>query len=428
MNASTPQVRSRPRIVIVGAGFGGLNAVQTLRHTPADIVLIDRRNHHLFQPLLYQVATAGLSPAEIAAPVRRIVRGQRNVSVRLGEVNGVNLAQKRVLLADHEEPYDYLVVATGARHAYFGHDEWEPFAPGLKTLEDAVALRRRILLAFERAEASDDQAERQRLLTFIIVGAGPTGVELAGALSELARKALAADFRRIDTRMTRILLIEAGPRVLATFPEDLSNDAAGSLRKLGVEIRTGAAVTQVDERCVMVASEHIDAGTVIWGAGVAASPAARWLGVESDRAGRVLVRPDLSISQAPGVFVIGDVAHAVGARGRPLPGIATVAKQQGRYVGRVLDARVRARVNPPPFRYRNLGNLATIGRRSAVVDFGWLRLHGYIAWVIWCVAHVYFLIGFRNRVVVTLDWIISYVTFSRGARLITGEERTEQED
>ncbi len=389
------------------------------------MTVIDRRNHHLFQPLLYQVATAGLSPAEIAAPVRSILRRQKNAQVLLGEVTGIDLQQRQVCIGERREPYDFLIVATGARHGYFGHDEWEPFAPGLKTLEDAIEIRRRILLAFERAEMSHDSSERNRLLTFVIVGGGPTGVELAGTLSELARQALAADFRNIDTRMTRVILAEAGPRVLPAFPASLSERAKSSLIHLGVEIRLGVAVTQVDACGVLLGAERIEAATVLWAAGVASSPAAKWLGAAQDKAGRVMVEPDLSVPGHPEVFVIGDTAHVPGAEGKPLPGIATVAKQQGRYVARVICARVSNQLAAGTFRYRNRGNLATIGRRAAVVDFGWLRLSGWIAWFIWCAAHIFFLIGFRNRLVVALDWIISYITFGRGARLITGDGKDE---
>ncbi len=422
-HAQLTRTRQVPRVVIIGAGFGGLNAAHALRKAPVDVIVIDQRNHHLFQPLLYQVATAGLSPAEIASPIRSVLRRQRNAQVFLGEVTAIDTAQHQVVFGERRELYDYLIVATGARHAYFGHDDWEPNAPGLKTLEDALEIRRRILTAFEQAEICEDPAQRQRLLTFVIIGGGPTGVELAGALSELARKALTTDFRNIDTRMTRIVLVEAGSRVLTAFPESLSENARRSLTHLGVEIRFGTAVTQVDAQGVNLADERIEATTVLWAAGVASSPAARWLDVEHDRAGRALVTADLSIPGHAEIFVIGDAALAKGDNDKPLPGIATVAKQQGRYVARLISAKLRNEILPGPFRYHNPGNLATIGRRTAVVDFGWLRLQGFIAWGIWCVAHILFLIGFRNRVVVALDWIISYVTFGRGARLITGDER-----
>ena len=426
MCADHTAVSSRPRVVIIGAGFGGLNAAHALRAAPVQVTVIDRRNHHLFQPLLYQVATAGLSPAEIAAPVRSILRRQKNARVLLGEVTQIDLQHRQVCVGEHREHFDFLIVATGARHGYFGHDEWERYAPGLKTLEDAIEIRRRILLAFERAEMSLDTSERNRLLTFVIVGGGPTGVELAGTLSELARKALAADFRHIDTRMTRVILAEAGPQVLPAFPASLSERAKKSLTDLGVEVRLGVAVTQVDELGVLLGTERIHAATVLWAAGVAASTAAKLLGAAQDRAGRTLVEPDLSVPGHPEVFVIGDTAHVSGTDGKPLPGIATVAKQQGRYLGRLIRARVQNQSTSEKFRYRNPGNLATIGRRAAVVDFGWLRMSGWIAWFIWCAAHIFFLIGFRNRLVVALDWIISYITFGRGARLITGSGRDER--
>jgi len=410
----------RPQVVIVGAGFGGLSAAKALKHVPVDVTVIDRRNYHLFQPLLYQVATAGLSPADIAAPIRSILRHQRNTTVLLGRVNDIDRAARRVMIGVQAVPYDYLVVATGARHAYFGREEWEPFAPGLKKIEDATELRRRILIAFEKAESEADPAERVRLLSFAVIGGGPTGVEMAGAIAELARRALAADFRNIDPRLARIVLIEAGPRLLAAFPERLSAIAKRSLERLGVEVRLGAAVTGCRDDGVMVGDELIPCRTIVWGAGVAASPAARWLGTDKDRVGRVPVGPDLALADAPHIFVIGDTAAAIGADGRPLPGVAPVAKQQGVYVARAIAARVTGRRLPPPFRYRNLGNLATIGRRSAVADFGRVRLSGSIAWVLWGIVHVLFLLGFRNRVTVLIHWLWAYVTFQSGSRLITG--------
>jgi NADH dehydrogenase len=410
----------RPHVVIVGAGFGGLSATLALAKAPVDVTLIDRRNYHLFQPLLYQVATAGLSPADIAYPIRSIVRHHSNVAVTLGKVTGVDLAGRRVLLGERHVPYDYLVLATGARHAYFGHDEWEPYAPGLKKIEDATEIRRRVLLAFERAEASVDEGERRRLMTFVIVGGGPTGVEMAGAVVELAHKALSRDFRRINPRAARIILVEAAPRLLLTFPDSLSETARRSLERLGVEVRLGKAVTACDETGVIVGDERIESTTVIWCAGVASSPAARWLGAESDRAGRAKVARDFSLFGHPEVFVIGDAAAGVDHDGTPLPGVAPVAKQQGTYVARVIRARLRGE-SPAPFRYRNYGNLATIGRKAAVADFGWLRISGFPAWLLWCVVHIAFLIGFRNRIAVMLDWFWAYITFQRGARLITGD-------
>ncbi|MGE0746220.1 MAG: NAD(P)/FAD-dependent oxidoreductase [Rhodospirillales bacterium] len=409
-----------PRVVIVGAGFGGLEAAKALSGQPVRVTVIDARNHHLFQPLLYQVATAGLSPADIAAPIRSVLRDDRNVEVVLATVTGVDAAARAVVTADRRIGYDYLILATGARHAYFGHDEWEPYAPGLKTIDDATALRRRILLAFERAEAETDPGARRRLLSFVIVGGGPTGVELAGALAELARRALARDFRHIDPRQSRIVLVEAGPRVLAGFPEALSAHAARSLERLGVEVMMGAPVTAVDAGGAVAGGVRLAAANVLWAAGVAASPAARWLGADADRTGRIMVGTDLSVPGHDTVFAIGDTALIAGPDGRPLPGIAPVAKQQGRYVGRLIAGRVRGRGAPAPFCYRDAGNLATIGRKAAVADFGWLRLTGFPAWVLWSIAHIYFLIGFRNRLSVALNWAWAYLTFQRGARLITG--------
>ena len=409
----------RPRVVIVGGGFGGLSAAKALRRAPFDVTLIDRNNHHLFQPLLYQVATAGLSPADIASPIRSILNGQRNVRVMLAEVSGVDEARKEVIADDRRVPYDYLVLATGARHAYFGHDNWAGFAPGLKTLDDATYLRRRILLAFEHAENESDPAERQRLMTFVVVGGGPTGVEMAGAIAELAKRALAADFHAIDPRCARIILVEAAPRVLTPFDERLSQAAKRSLEQLGVEVRLGEAVTDCSCEGVRLGSDFIPARTIIWAAGVMASPAGRWLGAETDRAGRTKVRADLSVPGHPDVFVIGDTAAVAGIDGAPLPGVAPVAKQQGQYVARALIARHQGHT-APAFRYRDFGSLATIGRSRAVAQFGRLRISGFIAWVLWSLAHVYFLIGFRNRFVVALNWAWSYITFQRGSRLITG--------
>lgn len=406
------------RIVIVGVGFGGLAAARGLAKSPAEIVLVDRRNYHLFQPLLYQVATAALSPADIAWPIRALVSGQANTSVRLGRVTGIDLGQRQLLLEEERLDYDQLVLATGARHSYFGHDAWEATAPGLKKIADATHIRERILIAFERAEVCCDAAEQRRLLTFVVIGAGPTGVEMAGAIAELARMALKADFRHIDPRATRVVLVEAGPRVLPSFPERLSAAACRQLERLGVEVRTKAAVTACDEEGVELAGERLAARTVIWAAGVIASPAARWLGAAADRAGRVLVEPDLSVPGHPEIFVIGDTAACL-EDGRPVPGIAPAAKQMGTYVARLLDARLRGRPAPAAFRYRHQGSLATIGRRAAVADLGWIRLAGPIAWALWALAHVWFLIGWRNRVVVGLNWLWNYVTFERGARLIT---------
>jgi len=367
------------------------------------------------------VATAGLSPADIAAPIRGIVGQYRNVTVLLGTVDGVDRERRTVSLeGGRRVPYDYLVLATGARHAYFGHDDWEPLAPGLKRIEDATEIRRRILLAFELAESETDEAERRRLMNLVVVGGGPTGVELAGAIAELASRALAKDFRHIDPRAARIILVEAGPRVLATMPDDLSEDARKRLERLGVEVRLGAPVTAVDAAGVTTATERIEARTVLWAAGVAASPAGDWLDAERDKVGRVKVAADLSLPSYPEIFVIGDTALVLDARGKALPGVAPVAKQQGHYVGKLIAARLAGRAQPPPFRYRDYGNLATIGRKAAVIDFGWIHLRGFVAWMIWTLAHVYYLIGFRNRLVVALNWLWAYFTFQRGARLIVG--------
>ena len=408
-----------PRVVIVGGGFGGLSAAKALAKQPFDVTLIDRNNHHLFQPLLYQVATAGLSPADIASPIRGIIGSQRNTTVMLAEVSGVDTARKEVIAEGRRIAYDYLVLATGARHAYFGHDDWAAFAPGLKTIDDATYLRRRILLAFERAENETDAEERRRLMTFVVIGGGPTGVEMAGAIAELAKRALAADFRSIDPRGARIILVEAAPRVLTPFTETLSDTARRSLEQLGVEVRLGAAVTDCSCEGVRLGGDFIPARTIIWAAGVMASPAGRWLGAETDRAGRVKVRADLSVPGHPDVFVIGDTAAATAPDGSMLPGVAPVAKQQGQYVARALIARSKGRT-AEAFRYRDFGLLATIGRSRAVVQIGGLHISGFLAWVLWSVAHVYFLIGFRNRFIVALNWAWSYITFQRGSRLITG--------
>jgi len=413
---------ARPRIVIVGAGFGGLSTAHALSGADADVTVIDRRNYHLFQPLLYQVATAGLSPAQIASPIRAILRHDANVRVVLGKVTGVDKERRVVRLEEREIPYDQLVLATGSRHAYFGHDEWESVAPGLKKIDDATSIRRRILTAFEHAESTESQEARRRFLTFVVIGAGPTGVEMAGAIAELAHVALRHDFRTIDPREARVILVEAGSTVLAAFPPVLSAAARSALERLHVEIRLGTPVSGCNESGVTIGKEHLPTATIIWAAGVAASAAGHWLGVERDRIGRVPVGPDLTVPGHPEIFVIGDTASAAGQDGKPLPGLAPVAKQQGAYVARVLRARLAARPAPPPFRYRNYGTMATIGRRSAVADFGWLRLDGTLAWLMWGLVHISFLIGFRNRLVVMLEWIWSYMTFQSGARLITGSE------
>jgi NADH:quinone reductase (non-electrogenic) len=412
----------RPKVVIVGAGFGGLEAAKALRRAPADVIVIDRQNHHCFQPLLYQVATAALSPADVAWPTRHILRDQRNVTVLMEEVIGVDVQRKQLHTKLGEAPYDYLVVATGATHAYFGHDEWAAYAPGLKRIEDGTRIRRSILIAFEQAELTANSDERRRLLTFVIIGGGATGVEMAGAIAEIARQTLAADFRRIDPSSARIILIEAGPRLLPAFPPEQSDFVRVALMRAGVDVKTDTRVTNCDARGVDIDGGRIDAGTLIWAAGVVASPAAGWLGADADRAGRVKVNPDLSLPGYPDVFVIGDTAAVTDQAGRPVPGIASAAKQMGRYVGKLIAARVVGRSAPGPFRYMHLGELATIGRRAAVVKLGRLRLKGFIGWLFWAAVHIYFLIGVRNRFVVAFSWLWTYVTFQRGARLITEPE------
>jgi NADH dehydrogenase len=411
--------RDRPKVVVVGAGFGGLSVAKALARSPFDIVLIDRQNYHLFQPLLYQVATATLSPADIAAPIRGILAGQRNTTVLLASVDAVHPERREVVAHNRRIPYDYLVIATGARHAYFGHDDWAPFAPGLKTIDDATCLRAKILLAFERAESEQDQVEKRRLLNFVVIGGGPTGVELAGAIVELAKRALAKDFRTIDPQCARIFLVEAGPRLLAAFDPPLSQKAQEALKRLGVEVRLCQPVSHCDRSGVRVGSEEIPAATIVWAAGVMASPAGAWLGVPTDRAGRVVVGPDFSVPGYPEIFVIGDTAAATDTSGKPLPGVAPVAKQQGRHVASLLLARCRGQAERP-FRYRDFGSFATIGRKLAVAEFGGVRLSGLAAWLLWSIVHVYFLIGFRSRMVVSLTWLWSYLTFKRGTRLITG--------
>jgi NADH dehydrogenase len=410
-----------PRVVIVGAGFGGLTAARELRRAPVEVTVVDRRNHHLFQPLLYQVATAALSPGDIAYPIRSILRRQGNADVLLADVASVDTAKREVTLTDGRLAYDFLILAAGARHAYFGHDDWEKRAPGLKSLEDALDIRRKILLAFEKAEREQDPEKRKTLLTFVLVGGGPTGAELAGAIGEISRQVLSSDFRAIDPREARILLLEAGPRLLPAFPPDLSAKAASALGKLGVEIRTGAAVTAIGEGFVEAGSERIRAETILWTAGVAASPLGRLLGVPVDKAGRVLVEPDLSIPGHPEVFVIGDLASLRDASGRPLPGVAQVAIQQGRHAARNIEAAVRGG-NVSAFRYRDPGNLAVLGRAAAIADLPGVKLSGFPAWLVWCFIHILYLIGFRNRFIVLFEWAWAYLTWQRGARLITGEE------
>jgi NADH dehydrogenase/putative oxidoreductase len=407
-----------PRVVIVGAGFGGLACARGLRHTPVTVTLIDRHNYHLFQPLLYQVATTALAPGDIATPIRALLREQQNARVLLGEVTNVDTTHREVLLGKQRLCYDYLVLATGAAHSYFGHDEWAPHAPGLKRIEDATEVRSRLLLAFERAERSEDPAERAALLTFLVVGAGPTGVELSGAIAELARFGMEKEFRYVDPANARVILVQAGPRILPTFPEHLSERAHASLRKLGVEILTDSRVEHIDAAGVRVSGKPIVARTVFWAAGVVASPAAQWLNAPADRSGRVQVNDDLSVPGVANVFVIGDTAASNAWDGRLVPGIGPAAKQGGQYVARHIRAQLKGK-SIPAFRYRHLGSLATIGRKSAVADFGFVRLSGTVAWWLWGLVHVYFLAGMRNRISVTLDWAWAYFTFRSSTRLIT---------
>jgi NADH:ubiquinone reductase (H+-translocating) len=414
--------RSRPHLVVIGGGFAGLWCTRALASAPLEITLVDRANHHLFQPLLYQVATAGLSAGDIAAPLRHILRGQRNVTVRLGEVSAIDTAAQRVSLADGQTlAYDHLLVASGATHAYFGHDEWAPHAPGLKTLDDAMKLRRRILLAFEQAENARSDAERDAWLTFAVIGAGPTGVELAGTLAEIARHTLKNEFRHIDPARARVQLIEAGPRVLATFPPSLSDKAAAQLQRLGVQLLTGSAVQHIDAEGYVRGGERVAAKTVLWAAGVAASPLGAMLGAPLDRAGRVQVQPDLTVPGHDKVFVAGDLATLAQANGKPVPGVAPAAKQMGAHVAVLIRARLAGRHETTPFVYRDWGNLATIGRMAAVVDMpGGLKFSGAIAWWFWLAAHVFFLIGFRNRLLVLMNWGWAYTTYQRHARVVFG--------
>jgi NADH dehydrogenase len=411
-----------PHVVIVGGGFGGLNAARALSRRPVRVTLLDRHNYHLFQPLLYQVASAALSPADIATPLRSILRKARNVSVLLAEAEKVDLSGRRLALDQGELGYDALILAAGAGHSYFGHDDWELLAPGLKTLEDALEIRRRVLLAFEAAERELDGAERRALLTFVIVGAGPTGVELAGALAEISRETIAHDFRVIDPTQARIVLLEGGPRILPSFPETLSKRAEAALSGLGVEVRTHAKVTRITADAVWLGGEQIRSRAVLWAAGVAASPLARSLGVPLDHAGRVVVEPDLSIPGHPEAFVIGDLAVFTHQTGAPLPGLAPVAIQQGRAAADNAWARLCGQPTRP-FRYRDKGSMATIGRAKAVAVAGPLRLSGFPAWLVWVFVHIAYLIGFRNRFVVLFQWAWAYLTYQRGARLITGPWR-----
>ena len=412
----------RKQVVIVGGGFAGLNAARGLRRTPSvDVTLLDRRNHHLFQPLLYQVAMAGLSPADIAAPIRSLLSKQQNVRVLQAEVTGVDFDRRLVTSDCGEFPYDYLLLACGARHSYFGQEQWEPFAPGLKTIEQATEIRRRVLTAFEEAERTDDPQEQKRLLTFVVVGGGPTGVELAGAIGEMSRYTLARDFRNIDATLARVFLIEGGSHILASFPQKLSHRAMRDLEDLGVQVWTSSIVTRIDDQGVEVGEERLSAGTVLWAAGVQASSLGRKLGVETDRQGRILVEPDLSLPQASNVFVAGDQAHVAGADGNPLPGVAPAAIQQGRYFAKLVSDELQDRPRSP-FVYYDKGQMATIGRSKAIAQAGRFQFTGLLAWLAWLLVHIFYLTGFRNRLFVVLSWGWSYLTFRKGARLIVGKQ------
>lgn len=411
----------RPHVVIVGAGFGGLAATRALSRAPVDVTLIDKRNHHLFQPLLYQVATAALSPADIAGPIRAIVRDQKNVRVLLDRVDGVCVEDREIHLASGASvAFDWLILATGAQHSYFGRDEWGAHAPGIKTIDDATAVRRKILLALERAETETDEERRKALLTFVVIGGGPTGVEMAGAIAELAHRSVSKDFRNITPHCSRVVLVDGGPRLLAAFPEDLSAAALKAVTELGVEVRLNARVTCIADDHVDIGNEQIPSFTPIWAAGVSASPAAQWLDAGRDRSGRIEIGADLRVPGQDRIFAIGDTVCCAGPGDRPLPGIAPVAKQQGRHAAATILAALKGR-SMPSFRYRHYANLATIGRRRAVIDFGRVHVTGLPAWVLWSVAHVYFLVGFRNRFIVGLNLLWNYLTFARHARLITGE-------
>jgi NADH:ubiquinone reductase (H+-translocating) len=410
----------RHHVVIVGGGFGGLETANGLAGAPVEITLVDQRNHHIFQPLLYQVATASLAPSEIAWPIRSLMRGRPEVTTLLATVTGVDVGARRVLLDGRDDvAYDTLVLATGARHAYFGHEGWEEFAPGLKTIEDATTIRGRILIAFERAEREIDPGRRAALLTFVIVGAGPTGVELAGTIAELARDTLSPDFRHIDTQVARVILIEAGPRVLAGYPDRLSQYAHRSLESLGVEVELGHAVSDCTPSDVIYGDKRLETKTIIWAAGVQASPAASWVGAPADRAGRLLVLEDLAVPGHPEIFAVGDTVTVAGPDGAPVPGIAPAAKQAGRHVARTIRQRLRGDTVPRPFRYKHAGSLAQIGKHRAVIDFGWCRLRGALAWWIWGIAHIYFLIGVRARLSVAINWLWIHMRNQRSARLIT---------
>jgi NADH:ubiquinone reductase (H+-translocating) len=412
-----------PRVVIVGGGFGGLHAARALHNAPVQVTVIDRNNHHLFQPLLYQVATGVLSPAEISAPIRSVLRKQKNTEVLMGEVTGVDTQEQRVLMRDQSVPYDYLILATGARDSYFGHNDWAQFAPGLKSIVQATTIRRHILLAFEKAEKETDPEKRQALLAFVLVGAGPTGVEMAGAIGGLAHKTLVSDFRHINTKEARIILVEALPRILMAFPESLAKKAHKALNRLQVEVKTNSPVEAIDSEGVVIAGERLAAKTVIWTAGVAASAAGTWLGAETDRAGRVKVGSDVTVPGHPNIFVIGDTASCT-QDGKPLPGIAPVAMQQGDYVASVIADQAVGKPHPKAFRYVDKGNMAVVGRFYGIVSIGKFRTAGLLGWFLWLLLHLLFLIGFRNRLVVAFQWLMYFTTFQRGARLITFQDAT----
>ncbi len=415
-----------PRVVVIGAGFAGINAAKALAKTPVGVTVVDRKNHHTFQPLLYQVALAVLSPAEIASPVRTVLRHSHNTEVLLGEVSGFDLEKRLVRLDGLELPYDYLVVGAGATHAYFGHPEWEQFAPGLKTLEDAIEIRRRVLMAFETAEREVVAGRSCPPLTFVVVGAGPTGVELAGAIADIAGRHLRKEFRAIDPRQSKIILLEGGPRVLPTYPEDLSASAQRQLESMGVEVRTNAMVTNIDADSVSIGRERIPAAVILWGAGVSASPLGKMLGVPTDRAGRVIVQPDLTVPGHPEVFVVGDLASAKRHNGQPVPGVAPAAIQMGKFAARQIKRSLEGKPREH-FEYLDKGSLATIGRSRAVADFpGKIHISGYIAWLSWLFIHLFFLIGFRNRFFVMIEWAWAYITYNHSARLITGGDVREQ--
>ncbi|MBU2957655.1 NAD(P)/FAD-dependent oxidoreductase [Paracoccus sp. 1_MG-2023] len=416
------EIDRRPRIVIIGAGFGGLAAAKALKNAPVDVEIIDKRNYHLFQPLLYQVATADLSPADIAWPIRSIFSKQKNVTVTLSKVLDIDTERQVVLHENGESTYDHLIIANGSSHSYFGKDHWAANAPGLKRIVDATEVRRRVLMAFERAELCEDPEDQARELTFVIVGAGPTGVELAGSIAELAHVTLSEDFRRIDPDDARIILMEGGPRILSAFPEVLSAKAEESLRKLGVEVRTGVMVEQIEDDHVVAGGETIPASTAIWAAGVKIENLKQWLGCETDRIGRVPVQPDLRVPGLPSVSVIGDAAKVAWKDGMDVPGVAPAAKQEGKYVGRRIAAEARGEKAPAPFRYRHMGSLATIGRNSAIISFGKINLSGFVAWLFWGLIHIYFLIGVKRPIFVAMSWFSNYVFRSKGSRLITGME------